>query len=136
MLTTHKTTTRRWHLVDISNQNLGRTATSIASLLIGKHKPDFSANLDSGDYVVVINSDTLTVTGKKLTDKKYYRFSGFPGGLKEQTLGDKLAKDSTEVVRLAVKGMLPKNHLQDRRLARLKVFKDALHPFENQLKTV
>lgn len=135
MLTTHKTTTRRWHLIDIKGQTLGRAATQVASLLIGKHKPDFSAHLDSGDYVVVINSDDLVVTGKKLTDKMYYRFSGYPGGLREQSLGDKMAQDSTQVVRLAVKGMLPKNKLQDKRLARLKIFKDALHPYENQLKT-
>ncbi len=133
MATTHQITTRRWHLVDIKDQTLGRTATKIASLLIGKHKPNFSAHLDSGDYVVVINTDGLTVTGKKLTDKTYYRFSGFPGGLRQQTLGDKMAQDSREVLRLAVKGMLPKNHLQDRRLTRLKIYKDSNHPYTNQL---
>ncbi len=125
---------RAWHLIDLDGQVLGRVATQIATLLIGKHKADISSHLDSGDYVVAINSDKFVVTGKKLDAKKYYRHSGHPGNLKEVTLRDKLAKDSRSVIELAVRGMLPKNKLQDKRLRRLKVFPDATHPYIAQIK--
>jgi len=125
---------RSWHLVDLSTDSLGRAATKIAELLIGKHKPNQSDNLDGGDYVVAINSDKLKVTGNKLLNKKYYRHSGYPGGLKEETLAQKMAKDSRKVIELAVKGMLPKNKHQNDRLVRLKVFKDDQHPYQAQLK--
>jgi len=124
-----------WHLIDLSGQTLGRVATQIAGLLMGKHKAAYFPNLDQGDYVVAINSDQIKVTGKKLADKKYYRHSGYPGGLKEVTLGEQMEKDSRKVIEKAVKGMLPKNKLQEPRLRRLKVFKDASHPYNNQLKT-
>lgn len=134
-MTEHKLTNRYWHLVDAQDQTLGRLATRVASLLIGKHKATFSASLDSGDYVVVINTDGLKVTGKKLKDKIYYRYSGFPDGLYQKTLGEKMNADSTDVLRLAVKGMLPKNKQQDRRLVRLKIYKGSTHPYINEIKS-
>lgn len=125
---------RAWHVIDLKDQILGRAATQIASLLIGKHKADLSSHLDSGDFVVALNSDLIKVTGKKLDAKRYYRHSGFPGNLKEATLREKLAQDSRQVLELAVKGMLPKNKLQTPRLRRLRTFKDATHPYEAQIK--
>lgn len=131
--TKQKDIVRRWHLVDLGEDTLGRTASKIAALLIGKNKVNQSDNLDGGDYVVAINSDQIKVTGKKLTDKRYYRHSGFPGGLKEATLGEKMIKDSRKVIELAVKGMLPKNKFQKDRLVRLKTFKNETHPYQGQL---
>lgn len=119
--------TRRWILVDASEGPLGRVATVIATYLTGKNKPMYTAHIDCGDNVVVINAAKLVVTGNKLQDKKYYRYSGFPGGMKEMTLADKLAKDPASVIEAAVKGMLPKNKLADERLARLRVFADDNH---------
>lgn len=128
---TPKDIVRQWHLVDLSGQTLGRAATSIATLLIGKHKPTYTSHLDVGDFVVVINSDQLVVTGRKLDQKLYQHHSGYPGGFKERTLKEKLAKDSTKVVELAVRGMLPKNKLQALRLRRLKVYSGKDHPHGN-----
>lgn len=125
---------REWHLLDLKDQTLGRLSTKMAELLMGKHKPNQNDNLDGGDYVVVINSDKLKVTGKKLSDKIYYRHSGFPGGFRQETLSEKMAKDSRKVVELSVKGMLPKNKFQKNRLVRLKVFKDDQHPYQGQIK--
>lgn len=124
--------TRAWYVIDASEAPLGRISTKIATLLTGKGKPMFTQHIDCGDYVVVINADSLVVTGNKLADKMYYRHSQYPGSLKEINLGDKIAKDSTEVVRLAVKGMLPKNKLMDERLKRLKIYKGAEHSNEAQ----
>ncbi len=124
----------KWHLIDLADKTLGRVSTQIAGLLIGKNKPTYSPNLDEGDFVVAINSDKITVTGKKLTDKSYYRHSGYPGGLRSITLGEQMKKDSRRVIETSVKGMLPKNKLQDPRLRRLKVFKDDRHPYAAQLK--
>lgn len=118
---------RRWVLVDASEAPLGRLATVIATYLIGKNKPMYTAHIDCGDNVVVINAAKLVVTGSKLQDKKYYRYSGHPGGMKEITLADKLAKDPASVIEAAVKGMLPKNKLAADRLARLRVFADENH---------
>ncbi len=123
-----------WHLIDIKDQILGRNATQIARLLMGKQKADYSPNLDMGDNVIVINTDKLKVTGKKLANKLYQRHSGWPGGFRELTLGELMEKDSRKVVLQAVKGMLPKNKLQDRRLARLKLFKDDQHPYQAEIK--
>lgn len=123
---------RQWHLVDAKDVVLGRVSSQVAQLLIGKHKPYFVPNLDCGDYVVVINSDAIKVTGNKMEDKKYYRHSGYPGGLKTASLREKMS-NSTRVIEHAVKGMLPKNKLQDPRLRRLKVFKDANHPYQDKL---
>lgn len=126
---------RVWHLIDLKDQILGRSSTEIAGLLMGKHKVDLSSHLDSGDYVVAINSDLIKVTGKKLEQKMYYTHSGYPGNLKGSSLKEKLAKDSRDVIEHSVKGMLPKNKLQDVRMGRLKVFKDANHTFPAQIKT-
>lgn len=122
-----------WHLVDLKGQILGRSATKIATLLMGKQKPTYAPMLDAGDYVVAVNSDQLVVTGKKLTDKLYRRHSGFPGGFRELSLGEQMQKDSTKVITHAVKGMLPKNKLQAKFLARLKVFSDDVHPYQTEL---
>lgn len=119
--------TRNWLLVDASEAPLGRLATTIATYLTGKNKPMYTAHIDCGDFVVVTNAANLQVTGNKLEAKKYYNYSGFPGGLKETTLKDQLAKDPTVVIKAAVKGMLPKNKLADERLARLRVFVDENH---------
>lgn len=118
---------RTWIEIDASDAPLGRLATEIASYLTGKRKPTYTAHIDAGDYVVVTNADKLVVTGNKLTDKMYYRHSGFPGGIKERTLAEQLEKDSTKVIYDAVRGMLPKNKLIDGRLKRLKVFAGAEH---------
>lgn len=114
---------RKWVLVDASEAPLGRVATTIATHLTGKYKPTYTPHIDGGDYVVVINSDKLVVTGNKLKDKKYYRYSGFPSGLKEATLSEVIEKDSTKAITAAVKGMLPKNKLSPERIARLRIFK-------------
>ena len=119
--------TRNWHLIDASEAPLGRISTVIATLLTGKNKPMYTANIDCGDYVVVTNASKLVVTGNKLTDKMYYRYSGFPGGMKEMTLEQKIEKDPATVIELAVKGMLPKNKLSPERMSRLRVFAGEAH---------
>ncbi len=119
--------TRKWVLVDASEATLGRLATTITKYLIGKYKPTYTAHIDGGDFVVVVNADKLVVTGNKLEDKKYYHHSGFPGGIKERSLQDQLNRDSTKVIHDAVKGMLPRNKLIDDRLKRLKVYAGAEH---------
>lgn len=119
--------TRKWLLVDASEATLGRVATTVAKYLIGKHKPTYTAHIDAGDYVVVVNAANLVVTGNKMEDKKYYHHSGFPGGIKERTLKEQLARDPAKIIIDAVSGMLPKNKLLDDRLKRLKVFADGNH---------
>lgn len=123
---------REWFLVDASGQTLGRLASQIARILMGKHKPVYSPNIDVGDYVVVINAAQVRVTGKKLTDKIYYRHSGYPGGLKATALRDLLAGHPTRVVELAVKGMLPKNQLGRRMMGKLKVYAGGEHLHQAQ----
>lgn len=125
--------TRKWHLIDLEGKTLGRIASQIAPLLMGKGKVISGGHLDNGDYVVALNSDKITVTGKKLTDKIYYSHSGFPGGLKEISLEQLLAKDSRKVIEKAVKGMLPKDKHQQSRMRRLKLFADAKHPYASEL---
>ena len=125
---------RAWHLIDLEGQTLGRVATKIAVLLMGKLKVSQNLNHDWGDYVVAINSDKIKVTGNKLKQKIYYHHSGYPGNLKELSLKSLLEKDSTRVLELAVKNMLPKNKLRRSRLSRLKIFKDEKHNFSAQLK--
>jgi len=125
---------RGWHLVDAKGQILGRLATKIASLLIGKNKPYFVSHLDCGDYVVVINASQVKVSGRKAQQKKYYRYSGYPGGLKEITFSQQMTKDPTKVIRHAVEGMLPKNKLRDKRLARLKIFVGEEHQYKDKFK--
>lgn len=118
---------RKWYVVDAADATLGRLSTQIATLLTGKGKPQFTKHIDCGDFVIVINSDNLVVTGNKLEDKMYYRHSGFPGGLREFQLKEKMAKDSTDVIVKSVRGMLPVNKLRDGRLARLKVYAGTEH---------
>lgn len=118
---------RNWILIDASEAPLGRVATTIATYLTGKNKPMYTPHIDCGDYVVVINAGKLKVTGNKLEDKKYYNYSGFPGGMKETTLKQKLEKKPTNAIELAVKGMLPKNKLSPERMKRLRVFADENH---------
>lgn len=118
---------RKWYLLDASSTTLGRLSTQIAKLLIGKGKPMYTPHVDCGDYVVVINSNKLKVTGGKMLKKVYYRHSGYPGGIKETTLGKAMEKDSTKVIHEAVKGMLPVNKLRPNMLKRLKVYTDDQH---------
>jgi len=137
MKTTHlpkEKVIRYWHLFDAKDQILGRLATKIAVLLIGKHKVTYSPHLDGGDCVVVINAQDIVTTGKKEKQKIYRHYSGFPGGLRELTLEQLREKDPTRLITLAVRGMLPKNRLRDRRLARLKVFAGDQHPYGDKLK--
>lgn len=119
--------TRKWYIVDASEMPMGRLSTAVANLLVGKSKPIYTPHIDCGDYVIVINAKDLVVTGKKLTDKTYYRHSGFPGGLSESSLKFELEKDPTNVITHSVRGMLPVNKLRADRLARLKVYAGPEH---------
>lgn len=123
---------RKWYVIDAGEVSLGRLSTVAAGLLLGKGKPQFTKHIDTGDFVIVVNSDLLVVTGKKIDQKMYYRHSGYPGGLKEQTLKEKMAKDSTEVIIKSIRGMLPVNKLRDGRLLRLKVYPGGEHNHEAQ----
>ena len=123
---------RRWIIIDASDAPLGRISTVIATYLTGKNKPSYTAHIDCGDIVIVTNAANLVVTGNKLLAKKYYRYSGFPGGMKETTLSAQLEKDPTVVIKAAVKGMLPKNKLANERMKRLRVFVDENHGHEAQ----
>jgi len=125
---------RSWHLFNADNQVLGRFASKIAILLQGKNKPYFTNHLDCGDYVVVINSDKVAVTGRKAKNKIYYHHSNYPSGLKSITFEEQLKKDSTKIIARAVKNMLPKNKLRDSRLKRLKVFAQAEHIYQDKFK--
>ncbi|MBL7156969.1 MAG: 50S ribosomal protein L13 [Candidatus Omnitrophica bacterium] len=122
-----------WYLVDARDKILGRLATKIASLLKGKHKPEYSPHVDLGDGVVVINSEKIRVTGKKLQEKQYKRFSGYPGGLKLEPMEHLLKRRPHEVLRHAVSGMLPKNKLGRRMIKRLKVYAGGKHPHTAQV---
>ena len=121
-----------WYLVDAEGKTLGRLATMVATYLMGKQKPQYSAHLDCGDNVVIINAEKVNVTGNKLEDKKYYRHSGYPGGIKEINLADLLERKPTMAIEKAVAGMLPKNRLLDDRLRRLKVYAGPEHPHAGQ----
>ena len=118
---------REWFIIDASTLPLGKLAVVIADKLMGKSKVTYTPHVDNGDYVVVINAKNIQVTGNKMVDKKYYRHSGFPGGLKELRLEEVIEKDPTYVIKEAVKGMMPKNKLAADRLARLRVFNGAEH---------
>ncbi len=120
--------THDWYIIDAEGKTLGRLATLIATYLLGKHKVRFSAHLDCGDNIVVINAGKVAVTGNKLEDKKYYRHSGYPGGIKETSLAELIARNPALAIEKAVTGMLPKNRLADDRLRRLKVYAGAEHP--------
>jgi large subunit ribosomal protein L13 len=132
---TEKTLTPSWHVINASGETLGRISTSIAILLQGKHKPEYVSYMNVGDYVVVINAEKIKVTGNKLEQKKYYRHSGYHGGLKEQTLQELLEKHPDRVIKQSVKGMLPKNIPGRKMLSRLKVYAGNEHPHQAQINT-
>lgn len=119
---------QKWYVVDAEAQTLGRLATRIADVLRGKGKPQYTPHVDSGDFVVVVNAEKIRVTGKKLEQKVYYRHSGYPGGLRERTLAEQLERRPEEVLRRAVRGMLPKNRLAAVQLRKLKVYAGPEHP--------
>ncbi len=127
-----KEITRDWYVVDANDQNLGRLASNIAQILIGKHKPTFTPGVDVGDFVVVVNAERITVTGNKMDEKIYYRHSGYPGGLKEISLRDQLDRYPERVIRSAVWGMLPHNKLGRKLLNKLKVYAGPEHPHVSQ----
>ncbi len=122
---------KQWHVIDAEGQVLGRLSTRIATLLLGKHKPTFVPYLDSGDFVVVLNAAKVRVTGKKMIQKKYYRHSGYPGGLAEIPYAKLLAEKPERVVYHAVRGMLPHNRLGERLIKKLHVYKGTEHPHTN-----
>ena len=126
---------RNWYLVDADGRTLGRLATQIADTLRGKNKPEYTPHVDTGDFVVVVNAEKIAVTGQKLDQKIVYRHSGYPGGLKERTLREELERRPTEVLRRAVKGMLPKNRLARQQINKLKIYSGPEHPHEAQAPT-
>jgi len=127
--------TRDWYVVDAQGKTLGRLATEIADTLRGKNKPQYTPHVDTGDFVVVVNAEKVAVTGKKLDDKVYYRHSGYPGGIRGRTLREELERRPTEVIRKAVKGMLPRNRLGRAQLTKLKVYAGPEHPHDAQAPT-
>ena len=120
--------TRDWYVVDAEGKTLGRLATQIADVLRGKRKPTYTPHVDVGDFVVVVNAEKIVVTGKKLEDKRYWRHSGYPGGIRSRTLGEMLDRRPEEVLRKAVKGMLPRNRLARKQLTKLKIYAGPEHP--------
>ncbi|MEK7075032.1 MAG: 50S ribosomal protein L13 [Patescibacteria group bacterium] len=124
--------TRKWYLVDASEKILGRLASEVASILRGKHKPQFTPYLDLGDHVVVINAGKIKMTGNKLKDKVYYHHSGYPKGLKSRTAGELMKEKPEEVVSMAIKGMLPKNKLGKAMGKKLKIYRGPEHPHQAQ----
>ena len=124
--------TREWFVVDAQGLVLGRLATKIAHRLRGKDKPIFAPYMDTGDFVIVVNADKVVLTGKKLTDKIYYSYSGYPGGLRETPAGKMLKEKPANVLRMAVKGMLPKNSLGRAMLKKLKIYAGGTHPHDAQ----
>jgi large subunit ribosomal protein L13 len=124
--------TREWYVVDAEGKTLGRLATQIADVLRGKRKAVYTPHVDTGDFVVVVNAEKIAVTGSKLDDKMYYRHSGYPGGLKARPLREQLERRPTEVLRKAVKGMLPRNRLARQQLGKLKIYAGPEHPHEAQ----
>jgi len=123
---------RGWYLVDAEGQTLGRLATQITDLLRGKGKPQYTPHVDTGDFVVVVNAEKVAVTGKKLDEKLYYRHSGYPGGLRSRPLREELRRRPTEVLRAAVKGMMPRNRLARAQMRKLKIYAGPAHPHEAQ----
>lgn len=128
----NQTSENKWYLIDASGQILGRLATQIAKYLRGKHKPEYTPNADTGDYMVVINADKVKVTGKKGQQKMYYSHSGFPGGIKEISFDKLVAKDAAHIIELAVKGMVPRTPLGRAMMAKLKIYPGAEHPHTAQ----
>ncbi len=127
-----ETRDRRWYVVDAEGQTLGRLATRLADTLRGKLKPDYTPHVDTGDFVIVVNAEKIAVTGNKRADKRYYRHSGYPGGLRSRTLEEMLQRRPEEVIRRAVKGMLPRNRLARRQITKLKVYAGPEHPHAAQ----
>ncbi|HET7358745.1 MAG TPA: 50S ribosomal protein L13 [Rhodanobacteraceae bacterium] len=127
-----ETVQRDWFLVDATDKTLGRLCTEVARRLRGKHKPEFTPHVDTGDYIVVVNAGKVAVTGKKLDDKTYHRFTGYVGNLKSMSLKDMLAKHPERVIEIAVKGMLPKNPLGRAMYRKLKVYGGTEHPHTAQ----
>jgi len=123
---------QKWWVVDAEGQTLGRLATGIASVLRGKHRPDFAPHLDLGDHIVVVNAERVAVSTKAREQKKYYRHSGYPGGLSERSLGDMLQRQPERVIKLAVRGMLPGSRLGRQLLRKLKVYSGPEHPHQAQ----
>ena len=123
---------RDWVVIDANGHNLGRLATQIAAILIGKHKPTYTPGVDMGDFVVVVNAGHIQVTGNKLEDKKYYRHTGYPGGIRETKLKDMLKKHPTRVIEKAVWGMVPHNKLGRKMMTKLKIYAVADHPHAAQ----
>ena len=127
-----ETVDRKWYIVDATNIPLGRVASQVAAVLRGKNKTIYTPHVDTGDYVIVINSDKMILTGNKLNDKKYYHHTGYPGGIKEVTYKDLMAKKSDFALERAIKGMLPKNSLGKKMFGKLKVYKGSEHPHQAQ----
>jgi len=123
---------RRWLVVDAEGQTLGRLATQIADALRGKRKPEYTPHVDTGDFVIVVNAEKIAVTGNKMTEKMYRRHTGYPGGLRERTLAEMLEQRPEEVIRKAVRGMLPRNRLARRQITKLKVYAGPDHPHTAQ----
>jgi len=129
---TPATRERHWLVVDATGQTLGRLATQIADALRGKRKPEYTPHCDTGDFVIVVNAERVEVTGRKRTEKRYYRHSGYPGALRERTFAEMQARRPEEIIRLAVKGMLPRNRLGRQQLRKLKVYAGPDHPHQAQ----
>ena len=123
---------RDWYVVDAEGQTLGRLATQIADVLRGKRKAAYTPHVDTGDFVVVVNAEKIRVTGNKLDQKRYYRHSGYPGGLRSRTLREQLERRPEEVLRKAVKGMLPRNRLARQQITKLKIYAGPEHPHDAQ----
>ncbi|PIV20330.1 MAG: 50S ribosomal protein L13 [Deltaproteobacteria bacterium CG_4_8_14_3_um_filter_45_9] len=123
----------QWYLVNAEGKALGRLATELAKILKGKNKPTYTPHLDTGDFVIVVNAGKVTLTGRKMKDKIYYHHTGYPGGIKEMNAEKLLAKKPTEMIRIAVKGMLPKNSLGRQMLRKLKIYGGPNHPHEAQM---
>jgi len=132
---TPETREREWIVVDAAGKTLGRLATQLADVLRGKRKPEYTPHCDVGDFVIVVNAEKIAVTGKKRSDKLYHRHSGYPGGLRTRTLNDMLERQPEEVIRKAVKGMLPRNRLARAQLRKLKVYAGPEHPHAAQQPT-
>ena len=130
---TPETITNDWYVIDATDKVLGRLATQVAHRLRGKHKPDYTPHMATGDYIVIINAEKIRVTGKKVSDKIYYSHSGYPGGLKHISYEKLMAKNPTMIIEKAVKGMLPSNKLGRRMFAHLKVYSGSKHPHEAQI---
>tara|TARA_X000000950_G_C13646578_1_gene549833 strand:+ start:223 stop:651 length:429 start_codon:yes stop_codon:yes gene_type:complete len=123
---------QKWHLIDAENKTLGRLSSRVSSILMGKNKSQYTPNNDLGDFVVIINAEKIKLTGNKESQKKYYKHSGYPGGLKTTTLKELRKENPEQIIFKAIKGMLPKNKLADKMISKLKVYKGSAHPHVGQ----